>query len=78
VRRALALLLIIATGAVVATGGCASHPTAVREHDWQHYEPDGGWQAKGPARPEYDPDPAKAVLGQPSLQPAGLGGTSVH
>jgi hypothetical protein len=78
VRRALALLLVVATGAVVATWGCASQPTAVREHDWQHYEPDGGWQAKAPPRSDDDPNPAKAALGQPELQPAGLGGTSLH
>ncbi len=77
-RRALALLLVLATGAVVATWGCASHPTAVREHDWQHYEPDGGWQAQQPPRQEYDPSAAKSALAQPSLQPAGLGTTSPH
>jgi hypothetical protein len=45
-----------------AAWGCATESNSpVREHDWQHREPDGGWQNFEP-RP-YDVDPARSALG---------------
>jgi hypothetical protein len=94
VRRALAALAALGLGGALAAWGCASASTAAApaggnaarpaqaaaEHDWQHYEPDGGWATYKPApRPfDYEVDPARAVVGEPTTSPFGLAGSDVH
>ena len=91
-KRALVVMVVLATGGV-ATWGCivASAPATGRavglqvdepnrDHDWQHYEPDGGWQAFRPAgqHVDYGPNPAQVMAGQREVSPLGLPGTDIH
>jgi hypothetical protein len=61
-------------GLVLAmVGGCASQKAVQREHDWQTYEPVGGWENYIPPRRDYEPSAARATAfglnPQPSLLP---------
>jgi hypothetical protein len=57
--------------AALAFWGCASSSTAVvstdrpteTAHDWQRYEPDGGWATYVPSQREYEARLAEAAAG---------------
>jgi hypothetical protein len=76
----------VATVALVgaAAWGCAAQSNApVREHDWQHQEPDGGWQGYRPSPRAYDVDPLRAALGptvpyMPTTSPVNPSSTTLH
>ena len=70
-RRALASLLGAAALAGALAWGCASTPppparAADTPHDWQHYEPDGGWAGyvpgTSPSRATSSADPPFNVV----------------
>ena len=63
--RVVGTLVAILALAAAAAWGCASQSNApVAEHDWQHHEPDGGWQTYRPDPRRYDVDPVESLLGQ--------------
>jgi hypothetical protein len=64
--------------ASLASGGCASRNVAIREHDWKHYEPDGGWKAFVPTHAEYEPGTMQAAAGQTSPSPVSASWLEAH
>lgn len=66
VAAAFGAAAFVATLAVVGMSawGCASQTNVpVREHDWQHHEPDGGWASYVPSPSEHEPAPMRAAAG---------------
>ena len=71
--------LVLGVCGSLAAGGCASQgASAIREHDWKHYEPDGGWQAFVPTHAEYEPGTMQAASGQTSPSPVSASWLEVH
>jgi hypothetical protein len=75
---------LVATLAVVVAWGCASQSNVpLREHDWQHHEPDGGWASYVPSPSEYEADPMRAAAGptiptMPTTTPVNPSPTTFH
>jgi hypothetical protein len=82
VARSLTAAVTTLTLVGVAAWGCASQGNApAPEHDWRHYEPDGGWQTFEPR--QYDVDPLKSALGptvpfMPTTAPVNAAAPTIH
>ena len=63
----------------LAAGGCAAQGSvAIREHDWKHYEPDGGWQTFVPTHGEYEPGTMQAASGPTATSPISASWLDAH
>ena len=82
-RRASAIaaaVLGIAGAAGLADWGCATLPPPVARAERPFdYTPDGGWATYPPEPNPYEPDPARAVLGnEHSITPSAPIGTGLY
>jgi hypothetical protein len=80
VRHVLVVLAVAGLGALMAWS-CATSTTATGARTTQRpseVAPDGGWASYRPTHAEYEVDPARAAVGQPSTSPIFPIGHDLH
>lgn len=68
-------LVLVAAGSLA--WGCGPSRAVVRQHEWQTYEPAGGWEAYVPPSRTYAPSAARATATSPDVTPSAVSTANV-